>query len=140
MATQAGAEAIAAVLAGCARIDAGCACAAVPVPLRAAASTPLAPSSAATRLFRDLPMTSGTAGEDDLAGGGGVAVLRLPGDGDRRVAGQGDRRPQLDGARAAHVEGADGDQPVRPLHPGLVVEARRGWRQARDVQLDGQPG
>src|SRR5437764_7797480 len=60
--------------------------------------------------------TSGTAGEHDLAGGSGVAVLAFPGDGDRRVVGQTDRRPQLDRARAAQVEGADGDQPAGPLH------------------------
>src|SRR5262249_7363026 len=69
---------------------------------------------------------SGVVGEHDLAGRAGVAVLGLTGDGDHGVIGQVDRRPQLDGARAAaQMEGADGDQPARALHPGLVVIARR---------------
>ena len=147
----------------------GCASAAGPAALRTVTSTPPAPSVAATRFLRVFPITSpihgyrragprshldvrrdrdigsrgksGVVGEHDLAGRGRVAVLRLPGDGDDGIVGQADRRPQLDGARAAaHVEGADGDQPARPLHPGLVVVAPRGGRQSRDVQLDGQPG
>src|SRR6185312_17428277 len=101
-----------------------------------AANRPLWLVNAMVHLLSRMP-----ASEDDLAGRGRVAVLWLPGHGDRGVVGQADRRPQLDGARAAaHMEGADGDQPVRPLHPGLVIEARRGGRQFRDVQGDGPPG
>src|SRR5947207_13847706 len=98
-----------------------------------AANRPLWLVNAMVNLLSWMP-----AGEHDLAGRGGIAVLRLPRDGDRGVVGQADRRPQLDSARtAAHVEGADGDQPARPLHPGLVEVARRRRRQPRNVQLDG---